>query len=70
MAKILEFRCQEEAQRPRETESGSSELPEGHSAEIVIFPGVRIERQPGHDSGGDLSKGSLKGMNRPAGRDQ
>lgn len=70
MVKILEFRCQEGSQRVREAENRTSELLEGHSAEIVIFPGVRIERQPKHDGDGDLSKRSLKEAKRPAGRDQ
>jgi hypothetical protein len=68
MVKILEFRRQEGSEPARGPEDRPSELLEGHSAEIVIFPGVRIERAPKND--GDLPKHTAKKLKTPAGRDQ
>ncbi len=43
MATIVEFR-QPETQKGSDASSAAKKRPRGPSAEIIIFPGVRIER--------------------------
>lgn len=39
MTAIVKFRT-----TPRKSQSNAMPLPEGHTAEIILFPGVRYER--------------------------
>lgn len=68
MVNIIEFRRRDEIVPRTVAEIQPGGLPRGHSAEIVIFPGVRIERQPLERGDDDLSKGAAKKVKRPAGR--
>ena len=70
MVKILEFRRLEGTEPARETDGQKGDLPEGHSAEIVIFPGVRIERQSALESDDDHTKQAAEEAKRPIGRDR
>ena len=45
MATILEFRQAECDRTEADNQGSTAKGPKGKSAEIVIFPGVRIERQ-------------------------
>lgn len=69
MVRILEFRRPAPAGPARETGGPAEALPESHSAEIIIFPGVRIERQPRRGDG-DLPEDAAKQAGRPAVNDQ
>lgn len=44
MGTIIEFRRPETARGVPPAEPDCGDAPAGHSAEIIIFPGVRIER--------------------------
>lgn len=62
MATLLQFRRRDEGvRRPR----ADSRRPRRRSAEITIFPGVRIERQGQHLD--DCSSTSRDGLGDPAG---
>lgn len=52
MVRILEFRPRESWAGPRRPESTAGTV-RRNQAEIIIFPGVRIERKPVDDGGGD-----------------
>lgn len=70
MVNIIEFRRRDEI-APRTVADGQrSGLPKGHSAEIVIFPGVRIDRQPLNRGDGGMTGGTAKRAKRPAGRNR
>jgi hypothetical protein len=69
MVRILEFRCTPPADPAREAPDRAAALPEGHSAEIIIFPGVRIERQPRHGGGGSPKRAAER-AGSPAVNDQ
>lgn len=45
MVTILEFRRPESSDPGQQAESEAPAFAEGHTAEVIIFPGVRIERQ-------------------------
>lgn len=60
MGTILEFR-QPETSRPSADDSPAGlKIGENNSAEIIIFPGVRIERQDGADPSGADAKPSKR----------
>lgn len=65
MVTILEFRRQGASDPAPEADTKPDELPKGHSAEIIIFPGVRIERQPGNSSD-DLEEDPARKARGPA----
>ena len=67
MATILEFRRPEDGASGQTTERQPDEGI-SRSAEIIIFPGVRIERQSGPE-GGEPSAKSGKSTNRAARRE-
>lgn len=67
MVNIIEFRRQGDI-APRTVADGhTGNLPKGHSAEIVIFPGVRIDRQPWDRGDGGMPGSTAKSAKRPAG---
>ncbi|GBE42348.1 hypothetical protein BMS3Bbin10_00409 [bacterium BMS3Bbin10] len=47
MATIVEFRQPETQRKGSDASSATVKHPRGRSAEIIIFPGVRIERPAG-----------------------
>lgn len=67
MVTILEFQRPDETGQAGGAESKSRNLPKGHSAEIIIFPGVRIERRSESDAAEDVAKQparSVRGSSR------
>ena len=69
MVSILEFRRPDGSVPTRKAEGKVDKLPRGHSAEIIIFPGVRIERRS-NDGDGDRPARGAKRARRPARADQ
>ena len=65
-ATILEFRQPESERGHTDAHGSSKNYAKNRSAEIIIFPGVRIERQSG-SSTGDADAKPRKGAKR-AGR--
>lgn len=70
MVRILEFRRPEATEPPKGVGAGSDMRPEGHSAEIIIFPGVRIDRHSIDARNGDESKQRVKRARSPYGRNR
>jgi len=70
MVNIIEFRRRDESVPRTVAESHMDSLPRGHSAEIVIFPGVRIDRQPLDRGDGGMPGSTAKRAKRPAGRNR
>ena len=70
MVRILEFQRPEESNPAQTTGGKSRDLPKGHSAEIVIFPGVRIERRANSSDDGDPPTRAAKRARGPSRRDQ
>lgn len=67
MVNIIEFRCRDDIASRAVADSHPGSLPKGHSAEIVIFPGVRIDRQPLDRGDGGMPGNTAKRAKRPAG---
>ncbi len=70
MVRILEFRRPADSNPAQRTDGKSDDLPKGHSAEIVIFPGVRIERRSKSSSDGNLPNRAAKRARGPSRRDR
>lgn len=70
MVRILEFQRPEESNPTQRADGRLEDLPKGHSAEIVIFPGVRIERRSKSSGDGDISTRAAKRARGPSRRDQ
>ncbi len=70
MVRILEFQRPDESDTAQGAAGKSEELPKGHSADIIIFPGVRIDRKPNDDGSDDHPENSAKRVKRPARRDR
>lgn len=70
MVRILEFRRPEESAAAQGAEVKPEEMPKGHSADIIIFPGVRFERQPGDGGSDNHPEPSAKRVKHPARRDR
>lgn len=70
MVNIIEFRRRDEIAPRAVAESRTGGPPSGHSAEIVIFPGVRIERQPLDRGDGGMPDNAAKRTKRPAGHNR
>lgn len=60
MGTILEFRQPETSRLSAEDSSAGLKSGENNSAEIIIFPGVRIERQDGADPSDTNAKPSKR----------
>lgn len=56
MATIVEFRLPETDRKGADAAQASVKHPKGRSAEIIIFPGVRIERHAELKTGGAAPK--------------
>lgn len=56
MATIVEFRLPETDRKGSDAAQATVKQPNGRSAEIIIFPGVRIERHAGSKTGGVAQK--------------
>jgi len=69
MVRILEFRRPDASQSPATANRGAEKRPDGESAEIIIFPGVRIERKERGGSG-LRAKRRAKRAKGPSGRDR
>lgn len=69
MVRILEFRRPPPDVSGREAGATAEALPESHSAEVIIFPGVRIERRPRRE-GGDPPGRAASRAEDPAVNDQ
>lgn len=70
MVNIIEFRRRDEIAIRTLADGHTGSLPKGHSAEIVIFPGVRMDRQPLGQGDGGMSGGAVKRAKQPAGRNR
>lgn len=70
MVRILEFRRPEEFNPAQRADGKSDDLPKGHSAEIIIFPGVRIDRRPKTPGDDSLQDRAAKRVRGPSRRDR
>lgn len=60
-ATIIQLRQAECGEAEIENRGQVAKQASGQSAEIVIFPGVRIERQKNHETGGEPAKPRKRG---------
>ncbi len=70
MADILEFRRPDSGVSVRAAEGKAGGPPKGRSAEIIIFPGVRIERRRAKGGDDDRPVRGARRVRRPAGVDK
>lgn len=72
MARILEFRHPVGSAAAQGAEVKPEKLPEGHSADIIMFPGPqgRSEGQPGADGSDNHPEPSAKQAKHPTRRDR
>jgi len=70
MVRILEFRRPVATVPPKAVNAGSDLRAEGHSAEIIIFPGVRIDRRSMCAGNEDEPKQRAKRARSPSGRNR
>lgn len=69
MVRILEFRRPEHITPAQAAESRPSARPEGRSADIIIFPGVRIDRPLPRGGDDDRPNNARKQATGPLRRD-